>query len=100
MVWLFIWLMVGLKIPIFFLGWIVWKAIHAEPVPPDGEVLDAGGGGGPDHPRPRRPRPPRRGPHAEPLPAPPVRIRAVARRDLITPHHLPALAERDQPAVR
>lgn len=73
--------MVGLKIPIIGLCWIVWKAIHAEPVPPEGETVDSDGGGGPKHPRPRRPRPPRRGPHAEPLPLPPARIRAVAERE-------------------
>jgi hypothetical protein len=70
--------MVGLKIPIVALGWIVWKAIHAEPVPPEGETVDVDGGGGTSHPRPRRPRPPRRGPHGEPLPLPPSRVRAVA----------------------
>jgi hypothetical protein len=79
--WAFIWLMVGLKIPILALGWIVWKAIHAEPVPPEHVPAEGDGGGGAKHPHPRRPRPPRRGPHAEPLPQPPKRVRAVARRD-------------------
>jgi hypothetical protein len=69
--------MVGLKIPIIALGWIVWKAIKAEPVLPEDAPSDSGGGEGP-HPRPRRPRPPRRGPHGEPLPQPPARVRAVA----------------------
>ena len=78
MTWAFIWLMVGLKIPIFALGWIVWKAIRAEPVPPEGEPVDADGGGGTKLPKPRRPRPPRRGPHGEPLPLPPARVRAVS----------------------
>jgi hypothetical protein len=73
--------MVGLKIPICALGWIVWKAIHAEPVPPETETVDDDGGGGAKHPRPQKPRPPRRGPHAEPLPQPPARIRAVAERE-------------------
>jgi hypothetical protein len=72
--------MVGLKIPILALGWIVWKAIHAEPVAPEDAVTDIDGGGGIDHPRPQRPRPPRRGPHGEPLPQPPARVRAVADR--------------------
>jgi hypothetical protein len=76
--WAFIWLMVGLKIPIFALGWIVWHAIQAEPVPPEDVPVDSEGGGGAKHPRPRRPRPPRRGPHGEPLPQPPARVRAVA----------------------
>jgi hypothetical protein len=69
-------MMVVLKIPVFFLGWIVWRAIRAVPDPDEG-VADTGGGGG-EHPRPRRPRPPRRGPHGEPLPDPPARVRAVA----------------------
>jgi hypothetical protein len=76
--WAFLWLMVGLKIPIIALGWIVWRAIHAEPVEPEDATADADGGGGTKHPRPRKPRPPRRGPHAEPLPQPPARVRAVA----------------------
>jgi hypothetical protein len=67
-----------LKIPILGLLWIVWKAIHAEPVTPEEEIVDQDGGGGAKHPRPRRPRPPRRGPHGEPLPQPPARVRAVA----------------------
>jgi len=70
--------MVGLKIPIIALGWIVWKAIHAEPVAPEDVTADQDGGGGTKHPRPPRPRPSRRGPHGEPLPQPPARLRAVA----------------------
>jgi hypothetical protein len=76
--WAFIWLMVGLKIPIVALGWIVWRAIHAEPVVPGDTPVDADGGGGSKHPRQPRPRPSRRGPHGEPLPVPPKRVRAVA----------------------
>jgi hypothetical protein len=67
-----------LKIPIVALGWIVWRAIHAEPVPPEDATVEDDGGGGTKHPRPHRPRPPRRGPHGEPLPQPPARVRAVA----------------------
>jgi hypothetical protein len=73
--------MVGLKIPIIALGWIVWRAIHAEPAQPEEAAIDGDGGGGAKHPRPRKPRPPRRGPHAEPLPQPPSRVRAVAERN-------------------
>ena len=78
MTWAFIWLMVCLKIPIIALGWIVWKAIHSEPALPEDAVVDADGGGGTKHPRPPRPRQPRRGPHGEPLPQPPARVRAVS----------------------
>jgi hypothetical protein len=70
--------MVGLKIPILALGWIVWRAIKAEPVTPGEAPVDADGDGGTKHPRQPRPRPPRRGPHGEPLPLPPKRVRAVA----------------------
>ena len=72
--------MVGLKIPIIALGVIVWKAIRAEPVPPEDAAVDSDGGGGTNHPRRKPPRPPRRGPHGEPLPQPPARVRAVADR--------------------
>ncbi len=75
--WAFVWMMLVLKIPIIGLLWIVWRAIKAEPVVPDDAAADTGGGGF-KHPRPRKPRPPRRGPHAEPLPRPPARLRAVA----------------------
>jgi hypothetical protein len=70
-------MMLILKIPIIGLGWIVWRAIKAEPVTPEDAAADTGGGGS-DHPRPRHPRAPRRGPHGEPLPQPPARVRAVA----------------------
>jgi hypothetical protein len=78
MTWAFIWLMFVLKIPIIALLWIVWHAINAEPLPADEEHVDEGGGGW-DHPRPRKPRPPRRGPHADPPPASPSRVRAGVR---------------------
>jgi hypothetical protein len=74
-------MMVALKIPIIALGVIVWKAIHAQPASPEDALVDGDGGGGAKHPSPRRPRPPRRGPHAEPLPQPPARVRAVAGSD-------------------
>jgi hypothetical protein len=69
-----------LKIPVVALGWIVWRAIHNVPVQPEDASFDADGGGGSKHPTPRRPRPPRRGPHGEPLPQPPARVRAVSDR--------------------
>ena len=76
MTWAFIWMMFVLKIPIIALLWLVWYAVHAEPLPEE-EVRDDDGGG--PHPRPRRPRPPRRGPHASPPPASPARVRARGR---------------------
>jgi hypothetical protein len=71
-------MMLVLKIPIIGLGWIVWRAIKAEPVMPEDAQADTGSGGGGHRPRPTRPRPPRRGPHGDPLPQPPARVRAVA----------------------
>jgi hypothetical protein len=84
--WTFLWLMVFLKIPIVGLFLIVRWAVRQPPEPADG----GGGGIGPQarprhphHPRTRAPRGPRRGPHGEPMPASPPRIRTVtARRQL------------------
>jgi hypothetical protein len=69
--WTFLWLMLGLKIPIAALLYLVWWAIHQTPeteeAPPSSD----------DHefrrfrPQPKRPRDPRRGPHApDALPVP------------------------------
>ncbi|HEY4279338.1 MAG TPA: hypothetical protein VGM91_14030 [Conexibacter sp.] len=71
-----------MKIPIGFLLWLVWWAIHQ--TPDDAGESHRGDGGSkvgqdgrdPRHPRkpfPRRPRP--RGPHGEPTPAAPARTR-------------------------
>ena len=78
--WGFVWMMVVLKIPIVALLWIVYWAIKQV----DEEMEQPSEGGGSDrHPHrgrgPRRPRPPRRGPHAEPAPRPPARVRATGR---------------------
>jgi hypothetical protein len=77
---MFIWMMVALKVPIAALLYIVWWSSKApEPQEPEPALIQRHPTKGPDHPRPRRgPRPPRRGPHAEPLPAPPSRVRAPA----------------------
>jgi hypothetical protein len=82
--WTFVYLMVGLKIPIVALLWIVWWAIRQEPEP----AQPPGGDGGiKDSPRPRHPRTPprpgprRRDPHGgEPLPQSPPRVRTTAAR--------------------
>ncbi|HEX4437722.1 MAG TPA: hypothetical protein VH061_13110 [Solirubrobacteraceae bacterium] len=79
--WTFLWLMVFLKIPIIGLFLIVRWAVK------DAPEAAAGGDGGigprprpvhPHHPRSRPPRKPRRGPHRDPTPGSPPRIRAVA----------------------
>jgi hypothetical protein len=77
--WAVFWLAVVLKIPIGALLYIVWWAAKD---PPGAEVGDEGDGGsrrdGP-HPRIRPPQPPRRGPHADPAPQPPARVRVAGR---------------------
>src|SRR3954453_20460297 len=78
--WAFFWLAVVLKIPIFALLYIVWWAIRQSDVEP--EPADEGGGSDRQGhgPRTRPPRPPRRGPHADPAPRPPKRVRAKGKK--------------------
>jgi hypothetical protein len=78
----FIFLMIGLKVPIIMLLYLVWWAIKQSP-----ENAGDNGGGAPvdvppdRHPRPRPPRLPRRGPHhGAPAPVPPPRVRSVTAR--------------------
>ncbi|HEU0250669.1 MAG TPA: hypothetical protein VFR48_08095 [Solirubrobacteraceae bacterium] len=85
--WTFIWLMIGLKIPIVALFLIVRWAVRQTP-----EEWTAEGEGGigpnpgplhPHHPRSRLLRSPRRGPHGDPPLVAPARVRtAVAHRRL------------------
>jgi hypothetical protein len=78
----FIFIMVGLKIPIALLLYIVWWAVKAVPEDPVPTVDEDGGTK--NHPRPhqrpRRPRPPRRGPHGDPPVPAPSRTRTVVAR--------------------
>ncbi len=81
--WTFIWLMFLLKIPIVGLFMIVRWAIGQTPE----TASDEDGGIGPrmkprspHHPRSRLPRSPRRGPHGEPSPGSPARVRSVVSR--------------------
>ena len=78
--WTFVYLMFALKVPIVAAIWLVWWAVKQEPEPAEGgseEILRRG----PDHPQPpRNPRAPRRGPHAEPPPPTPQRVRARGKR--------------------
>jgi hypothetical protein len=79
--WTFVWLFLILKIPIVALFLLIRWAVRE----PDPEPEPRGDGGigprsrplHPHHPRSRLPRSPRRGPHAEPTPAAPRRIRTV-----------------------
>ena len=79
MEWGFLWLMLVLKIPLIALLWIVWWAIHAVDDP--ASTADEDGGSAVDQgPRPpalpNRPR--SRGPHGEPQPPSPPRVRTPA----------------------
>jgi hypothetical protein len=77
--WGLIWLMLALKIPLAGLIYIVWWAVKAEP---DEASSDDDGGirRDPRHPRKPFPRHPRRGPHGDPAPLPPPRVRTVRAR--------------------
>lgn len=77
--WAFVYMFVILKIPVAAAIWLVWWASREPEAAPESGG-GGGGGGRRDHPRPRPPRPPRRGPHAEPAPRAPSRIRVYARR--------------------
>jgi hypothetical protein len=80
MTWGFLWIMLALKIPLAALIYIVWWAIKQEPE----EAEQPGGDGGSRKPRPHPrkpfPRHPRRGPHGDPLPHPPARVRTTKAR--------------------
>lgn len=81
MTWGFIWLMLALKIPLAGLIFIVWWAIKQEPE--EAPSSDDDGGIKNDRlPHPRRPFPrhPRRGPHGDPAPQSPPRVRTVRAR--------------------
>jgi hypothetical protein len=86
--WTFIWLMVLLKIPIVALFLLVRWAVRE----PEVEAGEDGGTGlvsrprQPHHPRSPLPRAPRRGPHGDPVPAAPPRIRAVIARGRLVQH--------------
>jgi len=71
MVWEFVFMMVILKIPIVYLGLVVYWAVKAEPKPPEPALLPAEPHGPQPEPRPPwrplRGRRPRRGPHGSPL---------------------------------
>jgi hypothetical protein len=77
--WGFVWLMLALKIPVGLLLWLVWWAIKQ--TPDEAEQPSPGDGGTKvRHPRTPLPRHPRRGPHGDPTPAAPPRVRTVVAR--------------------
>jgi len=78
--WGFVWLMLVLKIPIGLLLWLVWWAVHQTPEETEQDTSGGGGGSKVRHPRPPFPRTPRRGPHGEPAPRSPARVRTTVAR--------------------
>ena len=87
--WAIFWLALVMKIPICLLLYIVWWAVKDPPV---AEIADDGDGGSDRHgPGPRRPRPqpPRRGPHGDPLPAAPARVRVASPQPRVPDGHSP-----------
>jgi hypothetical protein len=78
MEWTMFFLFVALKVPLLTLCWLVWWAIRQtdEPAQEPGE----GGAKVRAHPLGPLPRPPRRGPHGDPAPLPPPRVRIVTAR--------------------
>jgi hypothetical protein len=77
--WAIFWLAVILKIPIVALLMIVWWAIRATPEPAAEHDDGEGGSRREPHPRDRPPHLPRRGPHGDPQPSPPERVRVTRR---------------------
>jgi hypothetical protein len=73
--------MLALKLPLAALIYIVWWAIRQEP-DESSSSDDDGGIKRQPHPHPRRPFPrqPRRGPHGDPAPQPPARLRTTRAR--------------------
>jgi hypothetical protein len=78
--WGFVWLMLALKIPLIGLLWIVWWAIKQKPEDSPSRDDDGGIKRRRLHPRKPLPRHPRRGPHGDPAPLPPARVRTVRAR--------------------
>ena len=85
--WGFLWLMLALKLPLAALIYIVWWAIKQEPED-ESSSSDDDGGIKRRHPHPREPFPrkPRRGPHGDPAPRPPARVRTVRARARTVDH--------------
>jgi hypothetical protein len=78
MEWTMFFLFVALKVPLLALCGLVWWAIHQV----DDPAQDGGDGGAKrrQHPLGPLPRQPRRGPHGDPAPLPPPRVRVLTAR--------------------
>lgn len=79
-------LFVVLKVPILAACWLVWYAVRAVPDPSEEDATGDEGGGAKTrpHPAPRLPHAPRRGPHGDPAPLPPPRVRRLTVRGRVT----------------
>jgi hypothetical protein len=75
--WGFLWLMLALKVPIAALIYIIWWAIKQKPEESPPSDDDGGQRHKLPHPREPFPRRPRRGPHGDPAPSSPPRVRTV-----------------------
>jgi len=87
--WAIFWLALVMKIPICLLLYIVWWAVKD---PPTAEIADDGDGGSDRHrpgPRMPRPQPPRRGPHGDPPPVAPARVRVASLQPRVPDGHSP-----------
>jgi hypothetical protein len=90
--WTFVWLMVFLKIPIVALFLLIRWAVREPPATMHNDDGGIGVGGTPinplhpHHPRRIGPRRPRRGPHGDPTPAAPARVRTVIARGRLIQH--------------
>ena len=69
--------MLALKIPLLGLIFIVWWAIKQKPEDSSSRDDDGGIKRHRTHPRKPLPRHPRRGPHGDPAPRPPSRVRSI-----------------------
>jgi hypothetical protein len=77
--WTMFFLFVALKVPLIALCWLVWWAVRQVP---EEEEQPGGDGGAKRPPQPHAPLPrtPRPGPHGDPAPLPPPRVRKVTAR--------------------
>ncbi len=80
MTWGFLWIMLALKLPLAALIYLVWWAIKQEPDESSSSDDDGGIKRTRPHPPKPFPRHPRRGPHGDPAPAPPGRVRTTRAR--------------------
>jgi hypothetical protein len=78
--------MLVLKIPLIALIYLVWWAIKQEPDSTPSSDDDGGIKRQRPHPRQPFPRRPRRGPHGDPAPLPPARVRTIRARARMLDH--------------